>query len=111
MNHVLWLAMIGEVQLHGQRQYCMYVNSSLFIYLLFISYPHLIDKLIIMNAPHMGAYRANLSITQLRRSWFPFFFEDLLFHIYKCFPFLGTCSSIKYHLFLNYYFKQMISKL
>jgi len=38
-------------------------------------YPHLVDKLIIMNVPHPTAYRDNLSLTQLRRSWYIFFYQ------------------------------------
>lgn len=36
----------------------------------YFSYPELINKLIIMNAPHLGAFRQQLSLGQLRRSWF-----------------------------------------
>lgn len=38
-------------------------------------YPHLIDKLIIMNVPHPAAFRNNISIKQLRRSWYMFFYQ------------------------------------
>ena len=37
---------------------------------LFISYPHLIEKLIIMNSPHPVAFRQQLSWAQIRRLWF-----------------------------------------
>ncbi|CAF1022012.1 unnamed protein product [Rotaria sordida] len=38
-------------------------------------YPNLIDKLIIMNVPHPAAYRNNLSLKQIRRSWYMFFYQ------------------------------------
>ncbi|CAF4136746.1 unnamed protein product [Adineta steineri] len=38
-------------------------------------YPNLIDKLIILNVPHSGAYRDSLSVKQLRKSWYMFFFQ------------------------------------
>ncbi|CAF1441486.1 unnamed protein product [Adineta steineri] len=38
-------------------------------------YPNLIDKLIILNAPHPGAYRDSLSVKQLRKSWYMFFYQ------------------------------------
>ncbi|CAF2891059.1 unnamed protein product [Rotaria sp. Silwood2] len=38
-------------------------------------YPNLIDKLIIMNVPHPAAYRDNISLKQLRRSWYMFFYQ------------------------------------
>ncbi len=39
------------------------------------SYPHLIEKLIIMNAPHPTAFRTELTLTQMRKSWYMFFFQ------------------------------------
>jgi len=38
-------------------------------------YPHLIDKLIIMNVPHPATFRNDLSIAQIRRSWYMFFYQ------------------------------------
>ncbi|CAF0779997.1 unnamed protein product [Rotaria sp. Silwood1] len=38
-------------------------------------YPNLIDKLIIMNVPHPAAFRHNLSLKQLRKSWYIFFYQ------------------------------------
>ncbi|CAF0866902.1 unnamed protein product [Didymodactylos carnosus] len=38
-------------------------------------YPHLIEKLIIMNCPHPQAFRTTKSFAQIRRSWYMFFFQ------------------------------------
>ena len=61
----------------------VYRNSSTFIYLFFfLSQPRYVSKLIIMNSPHLAAFRRSLTIRQLRRSWFDCFFslfEDRLF--------------------------------
>ncbi|CAF1069453.1 unnamed protein product [Rotaria sordida] len=38
-----------------------------------ILYPHLINKLIIMNCPHPSAFRRQLSLGQIHRSWYMFF--------------------------------------
>ncbi|CAF0943619.1 unnamed protein product [Adineta ricciae] len=38
-------------------------------------YPAVVDKLIILNVPHPAAYQANLSLAQLRKSWYIFFYQ------------------------------------
>lgn len=40
-----------------------------------ILYPQIVDKLIILNVPHQLAYRTALSIKQIRRSWYIFFYQ------------------------------------
>ncbi len=40
------------------------------------SYPHLIEKLIVLNAPHPIAFRQELSLAQLFRLWYMFFYQS-----------------------------------
>jgi hypothetical protein len=40
------------------------------------SYPHLIEKLIVMNAPHPIAFRQELTLAQIFRSWYMFFYQS-----------------------------------
>jgi pimeloyl-ACP methyl ester carboxylesterase len=41
-------------------------------------YPHLIEKLIIMNCPHPVAFRQELSFKQMRKSWYMFWYQSPL---------------------------------
>ncbi|UJR08656.1 hypothetical protein I4U23_012915 [Adineta vaga] len=41
-------------------------------------YPHLVEKLVIMSCPHPVAFRQELSISQIRRSWYMFFFQTMI---------------------------------
>ena len=69
--------MIGVVSLHGQRQCCKHLLPfSLIRNSLFFSYPHLIEKLIVLNAPHPIAFQQELSLAQLFRSWYMFFYQS-----------------------------------
>lgn len=40
-----------------------------------ILYPQIVEKLVILNVPHSRAFRDALSIKQLRRSWYIFFYQ------------------------------------
>jgi len=40
-----------------------------------ILYPHLVERLIVMNSPHPMAFRQELTLAQVRKSWHMFFFQ------------------------------------
>jgi len=40
-----------------------------------ILYPHLVEKLIIMNCPHPSAFLSAMTLRQLARSWYMYFFQ------------------------------------
>ena len=46
-----------------------------FLFSLFSSYPHLVEKLVVMNASHPIAFRQELSVAQMFRSWYMFFYQ------------------------------------
>jgi hypothetical protein len=74
MNRVFWLATIGVVLLHGQLQCCRCIDVYFLKFIFLNSFPHLIEKLIIMNAPHPVSFRRELSLKQMQRSWFELYF-------------------------------------
>ncbi|CAF0851158.1 unnamed protein product [Adineta steineri] len=41
-------------------------------------YPHLVEKLIVMNCPHPLAFHQELSFSQMQRSWFMFFAQTMI---------------------------------
>ncbi|CAF2105771.1 unnamed protein product [Rotaria magnacalcarata] len=41
-------------------------------------YPHLVEKLIVMNSPHPVAFRHDFSLSQVHRSWYMFFSQTPL---------------------------------
>ncbi|CAF0819850.1 unnamed protein product [Adineta ricciae] len=41
-------------------------------------YPHLVEKLVIMNCPHPVAFRQELTFSQIQRSWYMFFFQTTI---------------------------------
>jgi len=38
-------------------------------------YPHLIEKLIVLNCPHPATFQYDMTLRQMRRSWYMFFYQ------------------------------------
>lgn len=79
------------------------------------TYPEIVDKLVILNSPHPGAFQAKIekSLKQFVKSWYELYFQSakiIIFNMKILSPSLGTYLPSNFPIFRNSTFELRIWK-